>query len=89
MANRHYSVNEEVEVTLKFKVKLTHISNYHHLDDQAINRVVEDFKEEITQHLADKINDEYQGEVTTMCDWVSYQVEQIKDSNENSTIKTS
>jgi hypothetical protein len=79
MANKHYSVNEEIEVTLKFKVKLTNISNYHHLDELFLNAVANDFKDEITNHLADKIVNEYTEEVTHMCDWVGYEVIQIKE----------
>ena len=82
MANRHYPQNEEVEVTLKFKVKLTHISNYHHLSEDDISRIVQDFKEEISDEIASNIDGEYSNQdVTTMCDYVNYEVEQIKDED--------
>lgn len=82
MANRHYPQSEEIEVTLKFKVKLTHISNYHHLSEDDISRIVQDFKEEIANEIASNINGEYTNQdVTTMCDYVNYEVEQIKDED--------
>ena len=76
MANRHYPQNEEVEVTLRFKVKLTHISNYHHLSEDDIARIIQDFKEEIGKEISSNIEGDYeQQEVSHMCDYVNYQVE--------------
>jgi len=79
MANRHYPKDEEVEVTLKFKVKLTHISNYHHLNEDDIARIVQDFKEEIGNEISSNVEGEYSNqEVTQMCDYVNYEIKKIE-----------
>mgnify|MGYP000990710640 CR=1 FL=1 len=82
MANRHYPQNEEVEVTLKFKVKLTHISNYHHLNDDDIAVIIKDFKEEIKEEIIGNVEGDYeQQEVSHMCDYVNYSIEEADEDN--------
>ena len=76
MANRHYPINEEIEVTLKLKVTIKQCSNYHHLNELQIADNVTDFKNEIREHLENKIKDEYYREEVTLGvdDW-TYEVE--------------
>ena len=79
MANRHYQINEEIEVTLKLKVKIKQCSNYHDLNELQLADNVTDFKNEIKEHLENKIKDEYYREEVTMGvdDW-TYEVKEIK-----------
>ena len=76
MANRHYQINEEIEVTLKLKVKIKQCSNYQHLNELQLADNVTDFKNEIKEHLENKIKDEYYREEVTIGvdDW-TYLVE--------------
>ena len=76
MANRHYQINEEIEVTLKLKVNIKKCSNYYHLNELQLADNVTDFKNEIKEHLENKIKDEYYREEVTIGvdDW-TYEVE--------------
>ena len=76
MANRHYQINEEIEVTLKLKVKIKQCSNYQHLNELQLADNVTDFKKEIKEHLENKIKNEYYREEVTIGvdDW-TYEVE--------------
>jgi len=76
MANRHYQINEEIEVTLKLKVNIKQCSNYQHLNELQLADNVTDFKNEIKEHLENKIKDEYYREEVTIGvdDW-TYEVE--------------
>lgn len=76
MANKHYNINEEVEVTLTLKVKIKECSNYTTLDESQISDNVKDFKSEIKEHLRSKISNEYYSEeVTFGVDNWSYEVQ--------------
>jgi len=76
MANKHYQINEEFEVTLKLKVTIKQCSNYNHLNELQIADNVTDFKNEIKEHIENKIKDEYYREEVTLGvdDW-TYEVE--------------
>jgi hypothetical protein len=76
MANRHYPINKEIEVTLKLKVTIKQCSNYYPLNELQIADNVTDFKNEIKEHLENKIKDEYYREEVTLGvdDW-TYEVE--------------
>ncbi len=75
MANKHYQIKEEFEVTIKVKVKNIQISNYQQLNELQQADNVKDFKQEISNHLKQKLNDIYsQQEVTSGVDWWSFEV---------------
>jgi hypothetical protein len=82
MANKHYQVDEEIEVTLKVRVKIVRLSNYQPLTPGQIEANVKAFKEEIKEHLQDKlVNDYYREEVTeTVDDW-TYEVEKVNEAD--------
>ncbi len=67
MSQRRYDVNEEIEVNITVKVKIKQINNYYHLNDEQIKECVEDFKNEIGDHLKGKLTSEsYQSEEVTI-----------------------
>lgn len=76
MANRHYPINEEIEVTLKLKVTIKQCSDYGYLNELQLADKVTDFKNEIKEHLENKIKNEYYREEVTLGvdDW-TYEVE--------------
>ena len=75
MANKHYTINDEVEITIKVKVKIKNISNYHQLSDEEIQDHIKDFKNEIHSELSSKIVNEYYGEeITQGVDSWNYEV---------------
>ena len=73
MANKHYKVDEEFEITLKVKVKVGSISNYFPMDDNEIKEEIEEFKNSIGKHLEDKLKNDYSEEVCNS-DFISYEV---------------
>lgn len=76
MANRHYPIKEEFEVTIKVKVRNIEISTYQQLNELQQADNTKDFKQEISNHLKQKLNDSYyQQEVTNSVDWWSFEVE--------------
>lgn len=76
MANKHYDINDEIEVTIKVKVKNIKISNYNPLNEIQIADNVMDFKLEITKYLGLKLDDEYYNEEVTLgVDWWSFDVD--------------
>ena len=42
MANKHYSVDKEYEVTLKLKIKVTHVSNYRPISEEDLKLLISD-----------------------------------------------
>jgi len=76
MSNKHYDIQEEIEITLKVKVKINKCSDYNHLNELQLADNVADFKSQIGEHLRNKLVDEYQREEVTMGvdDW-SFDVE--------------
>ena len=81
MSQRKYEVEDEIEINLKVKVNFFSISNYHHLNDEELKNILEDAKYKIKSHLLNEILDEYVVEenLTHMCDYISYKVEEIKE----------
>jgi gamma-glutamylcyclotransferase (GGCT)/AIG2-like uncharacterized protein YtfP len=76
MANRHYPIKEEFEVTIKVKVRNIKISTYEQLNELQQADNTKDFKQEISNHLKQKLNNSYyQQEVTDGVDWWSFEVE--------------
>tara|TARA_B100000809_G_scaffold17440_1_gene15486 strand:+ start:5692 stop:5922 length:231 start_codon:yes stop_codon:yes gene_type:complete len=76
MSNKHYDISEEVEVTIKVKIKDLKISTYQHLNEIQQAEHVTDFKQEISRHLKDKLSTSYnQEEVTFGVDWWSFEIE--------------
>ena len=77
MSQRRYDINEEIEVNITVKVKIKEISNYFSLDDKQIKECVEDFKNEIGEHLKSKLAvPSYQfEEVTRAVDGWNFEVE--------------
>lgn len=75
MSSNHYSVDEDFEVTISVKVKLKTITNYHQMSEYRLSECVSDIKENMTQHLKDKITNEfYQEELSDMCDGCNFEV---------------
>ena len=76
MANRHYQIKEEIEVTIKVKVRNIEISTCEQINELQQADKTKDFKQEISNHLKQKLNDSYyQQEVTSGVDWWSFEVE--------------
>ena len=76
MSNRHYKVDEEIEVTIKVKVSSLQIDTYQQLNEVQQAEHVTDFKQSISEHLKEKLNASYnQQEVTFGVDWWSFEVE--------------
>jgi len=59
MANKHYDVERDYEITLKFKVKATHISNYYHLSEEGVKSVLDDLEDELKTHFMWKLAQEH------------------------------
>jgi len=73
---KHYYFDEEIEVTVKVKVKKVGISNYQQLSEKEQEIAMNDFKVEIADHLQNKLVGSYgQQEVTEYIDWFSFDVE--------------
>lgn len=80
MANRHYQINEEFEVTVTFKVKLNQISNYHPLSDEQIKEQIQEAKEEMQSFIEDQVVDEYYNEdLTAGTDFCSFEISRAKE----------
>lgn len=65
MANRHYKVDEEFEVTVTLKVKLNQVSNYHPLTAHQIQEQIEEAKCEVVGFIEDQVVNEYYNEELT------------------------
>ncbi len=78
MANQHYELNEEFEVSIKLKVKLKRCSNYRHLTEEELKDDVGYFKSQIQEHLESKVRGNYYREDVClgMGDW-SYEVDSV------------
>lgn len=75
MANQHYSRNKEFNISFDFKVTLNEISNYHHLDENALLCIEEDIQEEITEFLKGKFSGEYNESISWMADRIRFTLE--------------
>lgn len=77
MANKHYDINDEMEITIKIKVSNIKISTYQQLSEEDIKDHIQDFKDNISEHLKHEITKEdyFQQGVTGGVDWWSYSTE--------------
>jgi hypothetical protein len=73
------TVNETIEVTLKLKVTLTMLSNHNGFKEGQLQSAIDEFKENIEEHLTEKIVNEYhqESDVIYGADFVYYNVEKI------------
>tara|TARA_R110002167_G_scaffold365494_1_gene590438 strand:+ start:344 stop:583 length:240 start_codon:yes stop_codon:yes gene_type:complete len=78
MANQHYELDEEFEVTIKLKVKLQRCSDYRYLTEDEVKDEVFHFKTQIQEHLESKVKGEYYREDVCigMDDW-TYEVDNV------------
>lgn len=74
MANRHYSVDREYDITLNFKVRVTDISNYYHLTEEDIQAVFDNLEEELKLHFLWKISQENKIKSVGV-DYVNFEIE--------------
>lgn len=58
MSDTHTPINEEVEVTLKLKVKLTQ-AHYYHLSDEGLKERIEEAKSKLKEELLNMVTDEF------------------------------
>lgn len=64
MADTHVSVNEEIEITLKLKVKITHASFYQERTEEQLRHEIDCAKKNLEETLYNQItNDDYFGEI--------------------------
>lgn len=63
MADTHTPINEEVEVTLKLKVKLTMASYYQDRTEEQLRHEIETAKNNLENTLTDFITNDYFGEI--------------------------
>ena len=76
MVSKHYTIKDEVEVTIKVKVSDISISTHQELNELQLADNLKDFKQEIAEHLKNKLQTSYwQQEVTWGVDWWSFDVE--------------
>ena len=78
MANKHYTQDKEIEVTLTVKVKVNNVSNYNAMSDDDIETALESFEEEIKDELIGKLEGDYVEELPINCDYITYEVKRIK-----------
>jgi len=76
MADKHYPIDREIEVTIKIKVKNIKIHNYQSLNEIQIHEHVQGFENEISQHIKEELSHHYQRQdVTFGIDGWDYQLE--------------
>jgi hypothetical protein len=73
MANIHYTVEREYDITLNFKVRATNISNYYHLSEEDIKTVLDNLEEDFKSHFLWKIRNEHKLEDIGV-DFVTFEV---------------
>lgn len=74
MANKHYSVDKEYDITLNFKVRVTDISNYYSLSEEDIKQVLDNLENELKIHFLWKISQEHRIEDVGV-DYVTFEME--------------
>jgi len=74
MANKHYSVDREYDITLNFKVKAKNISNYYSLSEEDIKQVLDNLENELKIHFLWKISNEHRIEDVGV-DYVTFEME--------------
>ncbi len=84
MANQHYNIDEEIEVTIKLKLKDIGISDYNYLNEEEIKESFTEFKKEIGNHLKSVLSKNYyQQQITSCVDWWSFEVSEVVDNPQN------
>lgn len=84
MANQHYNIDEEIEVTIKLKLKDIGISDYNYLNEEEIKESFAEFKKEIGNHLKSTlVKNYYQQDITSCVDWWSFEVSEVVDNPHN------
>jgi hypothetical protein len=73
MANRHYAVDRDYDITLNFKVKVNHISNYYNLSEEDIKNVLDNLEEDFKSYFLWKIRNEHRLEDAGV-DFVTFEV---------------
>lgn len=58
MANRHYNVDREYDITLNLKVRATSISDYNYLSQEKIDEILDGLEHELKLHFLWKISQE-------------------------------
>ena len=58
MANRHYNVDREYDITLNFKVRATSISDYNYLSQERLDEILNELEQELKLHFLWKISQE-------------------------------
>lgn len=82
MSNIHTQINEEVEVTLKLKVKFTNASYYDQLSNEQLRERIDEAKSKIKNELLNMVEDEfYQQELSSMV-LFDYEVTNIETPTE-------
>lgn len=74
MANRHYTVDREYNITLNFKVRVTDISDYLYLSEERIKEILDNLEEELKLHFLWKISQENKIESVGV-DYVTFEIE--------------
>lgn len=80
MANKTYNIDEEFEISLNLKVKVSQISNYFALSKEDIENVLEDVKLNLKESLLNRIQqgNEFSDNLTEMVDYIMYSIEENK-----------
>jgi hypothetical protein len=80
MANKTYNIDEEFEISLNLKVKVSQISNYFVLSKEDIENVLEDVKLNLKESLLNRIQqgNEFSDNLTEMVDYIMYSIEENK-----------
>ena len=74
MSLRSRSVNEEIEVELKVKIKLTSVDHHNVVSDIQVAQAIQEFKDEIKSELKYKLDGEYRQELLRSVHYVEYEV---------------
>lgn len=84
MADTHISINEEIEITLKLKVKITHASFYKERTPEQLKHEIESAKKNMEETLYNVIeNDDYHGEIgESKWGYVNFRYEVEKSEND-------
>ena len=78
MSQRIKNVDEEMLISLQVNVSLKSFSHHNGFKEGQIEKAKEEFKDEITKHLTNKLSDEWQmEEFLYSVDFVNYEVESI------------
>lgn len=74
MANTHQNLNEEIEITLKVRVKINHAFYYGDMPEVDLKEHIEEAKKDLKRVLIQKIENEYSSEELTHGVYYGYEV---------------